>query len=374
MKSEIKTAIIMVVVVAGALGGLGVYFASLDQSAATDEASLQTQTSQENSAILNIDKSRFKKAPELKGISGYINTDSEEFREQIKGKVVLYDIWTYSCINCQRTLPYLTAWDEKYSDEGLLIIGIHSPEFEFEKDINNVELAVEKFGINYPVVLDNDKVIWQSFENRYWPRKYIADDEGYIRYDHIGEGAYDETEKVIQDLLQERAARLGLNVASAQSLVDLEEFKHGSRTPELYFGYNFAFGRNQLGNPEGFKPNQDVTYAIPQDLKDNFFYLDGMWKNLEDRMILVSESGTIKLPYFAKQVNIVADGQSELTILLDGKPISQSDVGNDVSEDGKVNISGATLYNLVNTPEPSKHTLEIQVNKPGFEIYTFTFG
>ncbi len=375
MRSEFKTAIIMVAIVAGAVGGLSVYFTSLDQSILADKTdSLKTQTTQENPALPNIDKSRFKKAPELKGINGYINTNSEEFKEQIKGKVVLYDIWTYSCINCQRTLPYLTAWDEKYSDKGLLIIGIHSPEFEFEKDINNVELAVEKFGIDYPVVLDNDKVIWQSFENRYWPRKYIADDEGYIRYDHIGEGAYDETEKVIQDLLKERAARLGLNVASAQPLVDLEEFKHGSRTPELYFGYDFSFGRNQLGNPEGFKPRQDVKYIIPQNLKDNFFYLDGTWKNLEDRMILVSESGTIKLPYFAKQVNIVADGNSELTILLDGKPISQSYVGDDVNQDGEVIISGATLYNLVNTPEPSKHVLEIQVNKPGFEIYTFTFG
>lgn len=374
MKSEFKTAIIMGAIVAAAIGGLSVYFSSLEQSAATDKTGdLQTQATQ-SSALTNIDKSRFKMAPELKGISGYINTDSQEFQELIEGKVVLYDIWTYSCINCQRTIPYLTAWDEKYSDKGLLIIGIHSPEFEFEKDINNVEMAVEKFGINYPVVLDNDKVIWQAFENRYWPRKYIADDEGYIRYDHIGEGAYDQTEKVIQDLLEERAARLGLNVASAQPLVDLEEFKHGSRTPELYFGYNFAFGRNQLGNSEGFKPNQDVTYTIPQSLKDNFFYLDGTWKNLEDRMVLVSESGTIKLPYFAKQVNIVSDGQSELTILLDGKLISQSDAGNDVTEDGNVKISGATLYNLVNTPEPSKHTLEIQVNKPGFEIYTFTFG
>ncbi len=373
MKSEFKTAIIMGAIVAAAIGGLSIYFTSLEQSAATDKTGdLQTQATQ-SSALTNIDKSRFKKAPELKGISGYINIDSQEFQELIEGKVVLYDIWTYSCINCQRTIPYLTAWDEKYSDKGLLIIGIHSPEFEFEKDINNVEMAVEKFGINYPVVLDNDKVIWQAFENRYWPRKYIADDEGYIRYDHIGEGAYDQTEKVIQDLLEERAAKLGLNVASAQPLVDLEEFKHGSRTPELYFGYNFAFGRNQLGNTEGFKPNQDVTYTIPQSLKDNFFYLDGTWKNLEDRMILVSESGTIKLPYFAKQVNIVSDGQSELTILLDGKPISQSDAGSDV-EDDMVNISGATLYNLVNTPEPSKHTLEIQVNKPGFEIYTFTFG
>jgi thiol-disulfide isomerase/thioredoxin len=374
MKSEIKTAIIMGIIVAGAIGGLSAYFASLDESVMTDEADLKTQTTQENPTILNIDKSRFKKAPELKGISGYINTDSEEFQGLIKDKVVLYDIWTYSCINCQRTLPYLTAWDEKYAEQGLLIIGIHSPEFEFEKDISNVELAVEKFGINYPVVLDNDKEIWKSFENRYWPRKYIADDEGYIRYDHIGEGAYDETEKIIQDLLKERAVRLGLNVASAQPLVDLEEFKHGSRTPELYFGYNFAFGRNQLGNSEGFKPNQDVTYVTPQNLKDNFFYLDGTWKNLEDRMILVSESGTIKLPYFAKQVNIVSDGQSELTILLDGKPISQSDAGSDVTENGNVKISGATLYNLVNTSEPEKHTLEIQVNRPGFEIYTFTFG
>jgi len=374
MRSEFKTAIIMGVIVVGAIGGLSAYFTSLDQSAMDKTDGLKTQTTQENSALPNIDKSRFKKAPELEGINGYINTNSEEFKEQIEGKVVLYDIWTYSCINCQRTLPYLTAWDEKYSDEGLLIIGIHSPEFEFEKDINNVELAVEKFGINYPVILDNDKTIWKSFENRYWPRKYIADDEGYIRYDHIGEGAYDETEKIIQNLLQERATRLGLNVASAQSLVDLEEFKHGARTPELYFGHNFAFGRNQLGNSEGFKPQQDVKYVIPQSLKDNFFYLDGTWKNLEDRMILVSESGTIKLPYFAKQVNIVADGNSELTILLDGKPISQSDIGDDVSQVGKVVISEATLYNLVNTPESSKHTLEIQVNEPGFEIYTFTFG
>jgi hypothetical protein len=257
---------------------------------------------------------------------------------------------------------------------GLVIVGIHSPEFEFEKDINNVKMAVEKFGIEYPVVLDNDKVIWKSFENRYWPRKYIADHEGYIRYDHIGEGAYDETEKVIQQLLKERSASLGIDVAAAQPLVDLEEFKHGARTPELYFGYDFAFGRNQLGNTEGFKPQQDVTYAPQQNLQSNRFYLEGIWKNLEDRMVLVSETGKIKLPYFAKQVNIVAAGKSELTVLLDGKPISSSYAGSDVTAEGKVVTSESTLYNLVNAAESAEHTIEIQVDMPGFEIYTFTFG
>lgn len=373
MRTEFKTAIVMGVIIVGAIASLSVYFGSLEQTTNQNKDEIQTQTSQ-NSDLSRIDKTGFKKAPQLQGISGYINTDAEEFKEQLKGKVVLYDIWTYSCINCQRTLPYITAWNEKYSGMGLVIVGIHSPEFEFEKDINNVQMAVEKFGIKYPVVLDNDKVIWKAFENRYWPRKYIADHEGYIRYDHIGEGAYDETEKMIQQLLKERSASLGIDVAAAQPLVDLKEFKYGSSTPELYFGYDFAFGRNQLGNPEGFKPQQDVTYAPQQNLQSNHFYLEGTWKNLEDRMILVSETGKIKIPYFAKQVNIVAAGESELTILLDGKLISSSYAGSDVTDNGKVITSESTLYNLVNAAESAGHIIEIQVNRPSFEIYTFTFG
>ena len=357
MRSEIKSAIIMGIVIAGAITALGTYFASLDQAPSTQ------------SGIT--DKSRFDKAPELVGIAGYINTDSD-IQEKIKGKVVLYDIWTYSCINCQRTIPYITAWDEKYSNQGLVIIGIHSPEFEFEKDINNVRAAVEKFGINYPVVLDNDKQTWDAFENRYWPRKYLADDEGYIRYDHIGEGAYEETEKIIQQLLQERAERLGLSVESAQPLVNLEEFEHGSRTPELYFGYDFAFGRSQIGNPEGFRPQQEVTYAIPEKLDADKFYMEGIWKNLDDRMILVSESGRIILPYFAKQVNIVAGGDSRLEIFLDGEKITEL-AGTDVNPDGSVSINTPTLYNLVSSEESSPHVIEIRA-KSGFEIYTFTFG
>ncbi|MEM3064849.1 MAG: redoxin domain-containing protein [Candidatus Nitrosotenuis sp.] len=369
MRTEIKTALIMGIVIAGGIASASLYFGTIEQQLGQNDTNLQTQDD-----LPTIDKTRFKKAPKLEGISGYINTSPKELMQQLDGKVVLYDIWTYSCVNCQRTLPHLTAWSEKYSDKGLIIVGIHSPEFEFEKDIENVKIVVEKFGIKYPVILDNDKKIWDAFENRYWPRKYIADDEGYIRYDHIGEGAYDETETVIQELLRERAARLGLDIAVAQPLVDIEEFKHGSRTPELYFGYDFALGRNQLGNKEGFQPEKSVSYVIPQSLRDNHFYLGGTWRNLADRMVLTSESGTIVLPYFAKQVNIVAAGDAELEILLDGKPLSKQDAGSDVTGDGMVSISGSTLYNLVNSEEAAKHTIQINVDRPGFEIYTFTFG
>ena len=266
----------------------------------------------------------------------------------------------------------ITAWNEKYSEQGLVIIGIHSPEFEFEKDINNVKLAVEKFGIKYPVILDNEKKTWSAFGNNYWPRKYLADHNGFIRYDHIGEGEYDETEKIIQQLLKEQANDLGVAIESAQPLVQIKEYKSSSQTPELYFGYDFAAGRSQIGNPEGFRPDQEIAYLIPEKLNQNNFYLDGTWKNLGDRMILKSDSGKLVLPYFAKQVNIVAAGNTQLEILLDGKKITPEESGTDVSN-GIVIIKDPTLYNLVSTDQPGPHIIEIHA-KAGFEIYTFTFG
>ena len=371
MKTEIKTAIILGIVIAGMVGSLSVLFSSLETS---ENAVLNEDINGENLETLSIDKSKFKKAPPLTGIAGYINTNPENLQSEIDGKVVLYDIWTYSCINCVRTLPYITAWNEKYADDGLLVIGIHSPEFEFEKSEKNVRMAVDKHGIMYPVILDNDKEIWQSFENRYWPRKYIADHEGYIRYDHIGEGAYEKTEKVIQQLLEERASQLGLNVAAAEPLVDIEEFQHSSfRTPELYFGYKFAPGRNQLGSSEGFSPEKDVTYSIPNNLQEHRFYLEGTWKNLEGSMMLVSDSGSIKLPYYAKEVNIVTANEAQLSIFLDGMPITAEYEGKDVSS-GIATLSEPGLYNIISSENPSSHLLEIQVDEPGFEMYTFTFG
>ena len=149
----------------------------------------------------------FDVAKEITTPNGYINIDDINIADAIGKKVILIDFWTYSCINCQRTTPFLNAWWDKYEDDGLLMIGIHTPEFEFEKDYNNVADAVKEFGIEFPVVLDNDFSTWRAYQNRYWPRKYLIDIDGFIVYDHIGEGGYDETEKKIQELLEERRVR-----------------------------------------------------------------------------------------------------------------------------------------------------------------------
>lgn len=374
MKSEIKTPLILGIAILAGVIVLSLSLSVLDSQPQQTLGNTSDESNTSNSEQ-KISKLGYKKAPELVGISGYINTTPEELANAIKGKVVLYDIWTYSCINCVRTLPFITSWNEKYSDQGLLIIGIHSPEFEFEKDTNNVKTAVAKHGIHYPVVLDNDKKTWDAFENNYWPRKYIADHEGYIRYDHIGEGGYQETEKVIQDLLRERNESLGLNTSSAKEFVKIDEFdSSGFRTPELYFGYDFVSGRNQLGSPEGFKPNQDVTYSIPESKQLHNFYLDGTWKNLKGSMKLISDSGSIVVPYSGKEVNIVTAGEGNLKIKIDGKTIDSSISGKDVGTLGSIQVHEPGLYNIVQTDTSEEHTLEIFVETSGFEIFTFTFG
>src|SRR5215216_19496 len=350
------------------------------------EGDNETTTSTIKKAQFSIDKSQFKKAPEFEKVTGYINTKPINLAD-LKGKVVLVDFWTYSCINCIRTLPYLVDWNEKYADKGLVIVGVHSPEFEFEKNIDNVKAAVQKYGIKYPVIQDNDKGTWDAYENRYWPRKYLIDDEGYIRYDHIGEGGYAETEKVIRSLLAERAAQTGISAINLNTdtntttpenvqTVDFTKVK----TPELYFGYEFA--RASLGNSEGFKPNQTVTYSVPQrsDLKPNTIYLIGDWKNNADNMELQSDTGSIALAYSAKSVNIVAGGkggeeEEELSISEDGVALTnKSGRGIDLSEQGKLVVDGQRLYNLVMHEGYDWHSLIIDVKGKGFQIYTFTFG
>jgi thiol-disulfide isomerase/thioredoxin len=375
MRSEIKTPLILAVVILSVVIILSLSLSTLDSPPEQTLTNISNESKSLSNYELKISKVGYKKAPELVGISGYINTLPDELQKKIHDSVVLYDIWTYSCINCLRTLPFITAWDEKYSDQGLLIIGIHTPEFEFEKDIENVKMAVIKHGIHYPVVLDNDHKIWNAFENNYWPRKYIADNEGYIRYDHIGEGGYQETEKIIQDLLKERAESLGLNTSPTKEFVKADEFESSwLRTPELYFGYDFVSGRNQLGNPEGFKPNQNVTYSIPESKQLHNFYLDGTWKNLQGSMKLISDSGSIVLLYSGKEVNIVANGEADLKISIDGMIVDPSISGKDVGVNGQVHVNEPRLYNIVQTETSEEHTLEVFVETLGFEIFTFTFG
>ncbi len=328
---------------------------------------------------LSIDKSQFKKAPEFSGITSYINTNETKLSE-LKGKVVLVDFWTYSCINCIRTIPYLVEWNQKYSDKGLVIVGIHSPEFEFEKNINNVKQAVTRFGIKYPVLLDNDHGTWNAFQNSYWPRKYLVDSEGYVRYDHIGEGGYVETENAIRNLLAERSNQQGIEISNLNQTklnvpgvasVDFNQIK----TPELYFGYQYA--RSQLGNIEGFNPEKAVNYTIPgSNLKPNLIYLQGLWKNNPDSMELVGPDGKIMLVYSAKSINIVAAGKGEVAVKEDGKDnqTNNPSKGNDVGTDGKLSIDGQRLYNIADHTNYGSHHIEINAKGPGFKIYTFTFG
>jgi len=366
MKSEIKTAIILASAIGIGITAISLSFSTLDQPSVSNVVSNDSN---------NIDKSGFKKAPDLVGIAHYLNTTPEEITQEIEGKVVLYDIWTYSCINCIRTLPYITAWDDKYADQGLLIIGVHSPEFEFEKVPENVKMSIEKHGIDYPVVMDNDMETWKAFENRYWPRKYIADHEGYIRYDHIGEGGYQETEKVIQQLIKERSDALGIQMASASSLVDIEEFEHTLfRTPELYFGYYFAQNRNQLGSEEGFQPEKTVLYEEADKIELHKFYPVGTWQNHEDSMELISDTGEIKLLYNAKEVNIVTANNAELEIYLDGEPLPVQYSGSDIESENVLSVSEPGLYNIIGSEESASHVLEIKINGKGFQMFTFTFG
>ena len=314
-------------------------------------------------------------APNLVGIAHYLNTSPEELTKRIEDKVVLYDIWTYSCVNCIRTLPFITSWDEKYSDQGLLIIGIHSPEFEFEKNPQNVKAAIEKYGISYPVVMDNDMKTWKAFENNYWPRKYIADHEGNIRYDHIGEGSYQETEKIIQQLLNERSMAMGLENISENKLVSIEEFEHTLfRTPELYFGYKFAQNRNQLGSEEGFQPEKIVKYSEPSIVELNKFYPIGNWKNNDDSMELTEATGVIKVLFDAKEVNIVTENHAQLEILLDGIPLTEKYAGSDIKSSNKIEVSTPGMYNIISSEISITRTMEIKVEGKGFQAFTFTFG
>ena len=303
-------------------------------------------------------------AKELVSPDGYINTEPGlTIKDNIGKKVILVDFWTYSCINCQRTLPYLNSWEEKYADKGLLIIGVHTPEFAFEKEYNNVLAAVEKYGIKYPVVLDNEYRTWSAYQNRYWPRKYLIDIDGFIVYDHIGEGAYDETEKKIVELLDERseALKLGQDVKldSSKPEVPKTEFEK-IRTPEIYFGYGFS--RGQLGNTEGFSPDNTVEYKYPEEIGRSMFYLNGPWLNNNDNMESQGNASVL-LAYSAKQVNIVAGSEEPVTlgIYLDGQQYST------------VNVSGFDLYTVVPGQDYGEHVLEIEAPK-GAMIYTFTFG
>ena len=309
---------------------------------------------------------------EIKNPSGFVNTNDQPIKiaDYVGKQVILLDIMTYSCINCVRTFPYLNAWYEKYKDEGLIVIGIHTPEFAFEKDKGNVERAMEEFGIKFPVVLDNEYATWNALGNKFWPRKYLIDIHGNIVYDHIGEGAYEETEEKIRELLKERAEVLGAAVTIDEALAasGIDQAKTTSKSPETYFGA----ARNEFlsNGTKGISGEQ--TFVAPSTIELNKLYLSGRWNFLPE-YAQAKGSSVVTYKYNAKEVFIVAESEGGGTIEVwqDGKLV-ESEAGTDVTA-GTAAIQTSRLYKLIKNAEPGEHTLELRVS-PDVKLFAFTFG
>lgn len=305
----------------------------------------------------NEDKSKkYEIAKEITTPDAFINTDEIKIADLIGKKVILVDFWTYSCINCQRTLPYLNDWHKKYSDKGLVILGIHTPEFEFEKDLENVKKAVEKFEIKYPVILDNDYSTWQAYKNRYWPRKYLIDLDGYIVYDHIGEGAYKETEEKIVELLNVKMSET--EVTGVQN-VDFSKVN----TPETYLGYARSERFQNLPKADCYDVFCD--YILPKNLEGNSFALNGKWKLGEENIELENGIGEIQLNFSASKVNLVAGSSDGATaeIYLDGKLLNE------------VKFNDYNLYTIVDLAgKYEAHTVTVKILKGQLQAFAFTFG
>ena len=304
-----------------------------------------------------------------------------EILDSLKGKVVLFDFWEYTCVNCIRTLPYLKEWNTRYAGKGLLIIGIHAPEFEFGKKRENVEQAVRNFHLTYPIVLDNDYTIWTLFGNKYWPAKYIFDRNGILRSYHYGEGNYGETETTIQKLLREidPAAVLPAVMEPVR-----EEDRPGAvcyrSSPETYLG----FEQGHAGNAEQLRENEIVEFTAPSHLKEDVFYLDGRWKCEPQSVHLASKDkspGSILYNYAAAEVNLVIHPESErgfkVYVEQDGSPVPPASRGPDikVESDGKtyLQIDQPRMYMIIKNAKFDRHSLKLTSNSNSFGAYAFTF-
>ncbi len=329
-----------------------------------------------HSANYAANSAKYPMAKEFVSPKGYINTPPTTTLSSLvndQHKVVLLDFWTYSCINCQRTIPYLEAWYQKYKDYGLVIVGVHSPEFEFEKVLANVEAGAKKFGITYPVILDSDMGTWNAYNNQYWPEEYLIDTDGLVRENNIGEGNYEETEQNIQKLLNERNQTLGLTTPIPTGLVDVSANNPQAGSPETYFGYS----RNQyLGNGTQQTPgSQTFTAPAISSAVPNTLYLGGTWNLQKEYAENTSATASITYYYSAKNVYFVASSEKgvTLTVYVDGKLISKNK-GADVDAKGQVHVQESRLYTLFHSEDVEQHVIQINISGPGLDAYTFTFG
>jgi cytochrome c biogenesis protein CcdA/thiol-disulfide isomerase/thioredoxin len=286
-------------------------------------------------------------APDFRGVAGWLNSKPLTMKG-LRGRVVLIDFWTYSCINCLRTLPHIREWDSRYRNAGLTIVGVHTPEFAFERVASNVRENVKKLELRYPVALDNGFGTWEAWHNQYWPAKYLIDRNGHVRYFHFGEGDYDRTEDAIRTLLG--------NDAPAASSGIADDSPHGLLTPESYLGYK------RLARNGGETVEQDAahTYRLPAKLGESELAFGGGWK-VEDERAVARGAAKLRLDYLARNVYLVLTGTGSVRVLVDGK------------QERTVRVTGDRLYTLVERPKIGNHLLELRFT-PGVAAYAFTFG
>jgi len=315
--------------------------------------------------------------PPLDGVTLWLNSEPLS-RESLRGKVVLVDFWTYSCINCLRALPYVEAWHEKYRDQGLVVIGVHAPEFAFEKDPRNVRREVAELGLTYPVAIDNDYAVWRAFANQYWPAHYFIDANGNIRHTHFGEGEYDASERVIQQLLSEAGNAavttdlVAPNAEGAALASDLVSVV----TPETYLGRARA---ESFASPGGQVPGVAHDYTVPQRLALNEWALAGRWIVGDEEAALDAAPGSIVMHFQARDLHLVlgpgADGKPvRFRVRLDGAAPAL-DHGSDVGADGAGTVQEHRLYQLIRQRDAGRdRTFEIEFLDSGVAAYAFTFG
>jgi cytochrome c biogenesis protein CcdA/thiol-disulfide isomerase/thioredoxin len=315
--------------------------------------------------------------PDLSGATAWINSAPLTFAA-LRGKVVLVDFWTYSCINCLRTLPYVKAWNEKYKDSGLVIIGVHTPEFPFEKDEANVRKAVKDLGVAYPVAMDNDYKIWRSFNNEYWPADYFIDAGGNIRFHHFGEGSYEESEKWIRTLLQEAnhapvpEGPTKIEAQGMEAAPDADDVQ----SPETYIGYARA---ENFASPGGFNKDDPQLYKAPGGLKLNQWALDGRWKDEDQVATSLAADAGISFRFHARDLHLVlgpsSDGKAvRFRVTIDGHAPG-SDHGVDTDAEGYGTVTGDRLYQLIRQRgNIQDRTFRIEFLTPGVRAYSFTFG
>ncbi|WP_213938504.1 cytochrome c biogenesis protein DipZ [Pseudomonas sp. dw_612] len=346
---------------------------SPNNSAALPASGSAMQVADKNPGTLPVEGN----LPPLDGAVQWLNSPPLT-ADALKGKVVLVDFWTYSCINCLRTLPYVKAWAEKYRDQGLVVIGVHAPEFAFERNVGNVTKAMKDLGINYPVAIDNDYKIWRAFSNEYWPAHYFADAKGRIRYHHFGEGEYAESERVIQQLLKEAGATKvadGLITASAEGVQLAPDMKE-VLSPETYVGYQRA---ENFVPEKGFSADKVATYSPPAQLALNNWSLGGQWNVGSERATSSAPASRIVYRFHARDLHLVlgpgADGKPvRFKVLIDGKAPGEAH-GTDVAPDGGGSVTEQRLYQLVRqSGDVTDRTFSIEFLDPGVSAYAFTFG